>query len=98
MNAQEALEIITNAIQKDSMTAEQDEVLAITQKALEKQISQKTVLKTDVFFDYYFCPRCGTQLQQKVRCVDIAYLAKSNYCHTCGQALDWEEIKDDKTK
>ena len=32
MNAQEALEIITNAIQVDSMTAEQDKALAIAEK------------------------------------------------------------------
>lgn len=37
MNYEEALEIITNAIQTDSMTAEQDKALAIAQKALEKQ-------------------------------------------------------------
>lgn len=53
MNAQEALEIITNAIQSDGMTAEQDKALAIAQKALEKQMP--------------------------------------NYCHYCGQALDWSD-------
>lgn len=41
MNYEEALEIITNAIQTDSMTAEQDKALAIAQKALEKQIPKK---------------------------------------------------------
>lgn len=73
-------------------------VIALACKALEEQIPQKMILKTNIFFDCYFCPRCGTQLQQKARCVDIAHLTKSNYCHTCGQALDWEGIENDKIK
>ena len=38
MTKQEAIEIITNAIQTENMTAEQDKALAIIQKAVKKQI------------------------------------------------------------
>lgn len=41
MTLEEAIEIITNAIQTDNMTAEQDKALAIVQKATEKQIAKK---------------------------------------------------------
>ena len=41
MTLQEAIEIITNAIQTENMTAEQDKALAIVQKALEKQIPKR---------------------------------------------------------
>lgn len=41
MTPEEAIEIITNAIQTDNMTAEQDKALAIVQKATEKQIAKK---------------------------------------------------------
>ncbi|WP_343250598.1 hypothetical protein [Diplocloster hominis] len=30
---------------------------------------------------YYFCPACGSRRTIK---------QKHNYCHDCGQALDWE--------
>ena len=41
MTPQEAIEIITNAIQTENMTAEQDKALAIVQKATDKQIPKK---------------------------------------------------------
>lgn len=41
MKIEEAIEIITNAVQKENMTTEQDKALSIAQKALEKQIPKK---------------------------------------------------------
>ena len=38
MTPQEAIEIITNAVQTDNMTAEQDKALAIVQKIVENHI------------------------------------------------------------
>ena len=35
MTLSKALEVITNAVQTDKMTAEQDKALAVVQKALE---------------------------------------------------------------
>lgn len=46
--------------------------------ALEKQIGLKPV--TNQY--YYFCPKCGTRRSIK---------QKHNYCHDCGQKLDWSQ-------
>lgn len=46
-------------------------------EALKKQIPIKVVLNQS----YYSCPVCGT-----IRSIK----QKHNFCHDCGQALDWE--------
>ena len=40
MKIDEAIEIITNAVQTDKMTVEQDEALAIVQRETKKRIPQ----------------------------------------------------------
>lgn len=79
MTAEEALEIVTNAIQTEHMTAEQDKALAIAQKALEKQIPKKPnvhVKGTTGYNTLAYCPECG----------DIVGCNK--YCSRCGQRLE----------
>ena len=92
MNAQEALEIITNAIQTDNMTAEQDMALAIAQKALEKQIPKKPAFEGDgyddggnIIYDTWICPCCEDRYE-----VDYE---RHNHCPTCGQAIDWSDTE-----
>lgn len=80
MTNKEAIEILTNAIQNDSMTAEQDIALAMAQKALEKQIPQKPL---DYRADYK-CPICDKIFM-------FGNSIKPNYCKKCGQRLDWSE-------
>lgn len=87
MNAQKALEIITNAIQTDNMTAEQDMALAIAQKALEKQIPKKPAFEGDgyddggnIIYDTWICPCCEDRYE-----VDYE---RHNHCPTCGQAIE----------
>lgn len=41
MTEERAIEIVTNAIQTESMTVEQDKALAVVQKAVDKQIATK---------------------------------------------------------
>ena len=79
MTPQEAIEIITNAIQTDNMTAEQDKALAIVQKALEKQIAKKPA-DYDGKIKVGFCPDCES-------------VVTSDFCDNCGQALDWSDDK-----
>ena len=84
MNAQEALEIITNAIQTDSMTVEQDKALAIAQKALEKQIPKKPQKSESGTFN--ICPTCGKFINRREKShgnIDIPC------CKWCGKSLDW---------
>lgn len=61
MTPQEALEIITNAIQTENMTAEQDKALALAQKALKKQtpIGEWKVVYRNKVAAVYECSNCG---------------------------------------
>lgn len=88
MNAQEALEIITNAIQTYGMTAEQDEALAIAQKALEKQMPKKGFMIGDDYSSVLSCPNCRKPIVNVWNRSEY----KPNYCHYCGQALDWTNL------
>ena len=53
--------------------------------ALEKQIPKKPIL--DCIFPsgikWYLCPACNHNGIEKV----------GNYCHSCGQALDWSDTE-----
>lgn len=81
MTPEEAIEIITNAIQTDNMTAEQDKALAIVQKATEKLI-QKKPLKA--YGGAYRCPSC------QMKYYDHKYWFGTKCCVYCGQALNWD--------
>lgn len=90
MNVQEALEIITNAIQSDNMTAPQDKALAIAQKVLEKQIPQRVIFGDDEQDDIY-CPVCKFAF---ATVDDHEYESTFyNYCPCCSQKLDWSDSK-----
>ncbi len=90
MTPQEAIEIITNAIQAGNVTVEQDMALAMAQKALEKQIPNKPItiiaekdekIGARVIHKgthIYKCPICN------------GFFSRINkHCGCCGQALDW---------
>ena len=81
MTLQEAIEIITNAIQTENMTAEQDKALAIVQKAAEKLIPKKVKSEESAIDGEidYICPVCHGYL-----------INETGHCSYCGQALDWE--------
>ena len=80
MTTEQAIEILTNAIQTEHMTAEQDRALAMAQKSLEKHIPKKPIKnKQD---NYSHCPECNASRH-------INILAR--YCPFCGQALDWRQ-------
>lgn len=86
MTPNEALEIITNAVQTDKMTVEQDKALAVVQKALKKQMPKKPCnIKTapnHAYSTYGDCPCCNEEAFEYQHC-----------CIYCGQALDWSEEK-----
>lgn len=101
MTPQEAIEIITNAIQTDDMTPEQDKALAIMQRATAKQIPKKPTKRnitiadeTDYFTDEVIstkevrvpvCPNCGNDPRA------ILNTPYPKRCLVCGQALDWSK-------
>ena len=92
MTEQEAIEIITNAVQTDSMTEEQDKALAIVQKAVEKQIAKKPNRWGDGYsdghlvYDMWECPTCGKNYELEYD--------EHDYCPNCGQHIDWEECEN----
>lgn len=64
------------------------EEMEIAISALEKQIPKKPLKQECDFFDFILvCPEC------KNRIVNVWNKReyKPNYCHYCGQALDWSE-------
>lgn len=64
------------------------EEMKIAIEALEKQIPKKPLKQECDFFDFNLvCPEC------KNRIVNVWNKReyKPNYCHYCGQALDWSE-------
>ena len=84
MTPQEAIEIITNAVQGDGtkITAEQDEALAIVQRATKKRIPRMPKIIGSPADYNERCPNCNER-------VDI--FADSRFCQQCGQALDWSQ-------
>lgn len=53
--------------------------------ALSKQIP-KAPIKDD--YGYYICPSCGADDYALMH--DSNFADKYNYCHNCGQKIDWE--------
>ena len=84
MTIPEAIEIVTNAVQVENMTAEQDKALAVIQKAAEYRIPKMPQRSGSGMF--FICPGCQ-------RFIDRREWAHGNidipYCKWCGQALDW---------
>lgn len=77
----EAIEIITNAIQTDKMTFEQDRALALVQKAVDKSIPKKVNISlkgTTGWNTKCHCPNCHSMVSH------------GKYCSNCGQALDFK--------
>ncbi len=87
MTPQAAIEIITNAIQTDNMTVEQDVALSVVQKAVEKQIPKNPIGKTDPIFGdtTTCCPTC-----ENTRLVNPFSGLGYKCCPECGQVFDWE--------
>jgi hypothetical protein len=69
---------IPERLKRQATEIERNEVAI---KALEKQIPKKPILDT-IFpsgVKWYLCPACKHNNIEK----------NDNYCHNCGQALDW---------
>ena len=86
MTYQEALEIITNAIQKPGMTSEQDRALSLAQKALTYRTAQPPRERhSKRYGDSYNdgeCPSCGASYSDALSDTPL-------FCSHCGQAFDW---------
>lgn len=58
-------------------------------EALEKQIPKKGIMIGDNYSSVLSCPKCRNPI------VNVWNIAKykPNYCHYCGQALDWSDTE-----
>lgn len=82
MTTDEALEIITNAVQSGGYDVTKDRALAIVQKAVEKQIPKKPLKEDD---KYDACPLCGRVFLRREPACGLKII---QYCKWCGQLID----------
>ena len=94
MNVEEAIEIVTNAIQTGSLTAERDRALAVVQKTVEKVITGDVVpvvhgrwirfKETDPETGYIHmkCSVCSAYWS------DPSHADHFRYCPNCGAKMD----------
>lgn len=91
MTIQEIIESIDYCLEcdNDSIPTTQEDLQTI-KGALEKQIPKKPIEKEVIgvsMSGYKYkgqCPKCSLTVSQFL----------GNYCHHCGQALDWSEYND----
>lgn len=88
MTAKEAIQTIEAAKAEVEWNYPLDYAVAFEMaiKALEKQIPKKPVTEKDKVIFGIVCGRCP-------ECDSAVYSTTNLYCHKCGQALDWSDIK-----
>lgn len=91
MTLDEAYETITNAVQTEKMTAEQDKALYIAQNAIKRLMPAFPKLDkvwyagvSGYFVNSYLCPRCECGLRKNENYHD-------SFCPNCGQAIEWSD-------
>lgn len=98
MTTKEALKLVEYmniALALDVDSAEiKKEVLQSIKEVAEKQIPKKLKGTEVARFGFEFiCPNCEEVIAMVWDSVWQKGLFKQNYCHNCGQALDWEDVK-----
>ena len=88
MTPQEALNLLNNVefAEKYQGKDEYTDMLLMCKSALEKQIPKKPYKDQ---YDFWCCPCCNESEYAIMYDSNIA--DAYNYCHNCGQALDWSE-------
>ena len=87
MNVQEAIEIIQNELPFTSGVIE--DALHLVGGCVNKQIPKKGIMIGDNYSSVLSCPKCRKPI------VNVWNIAKyePNYCHYCGQSLDWSDTE-----
>ena len=70
-----------------------NKVIALACKALEKQIPEKGIMIGDEYSSVLSCPNFRKPI---VNVWNIDNY-EPNYCHYCGQKLDWSDEKNENT-
>lgn len=93
MTIQEALEIIKNEMPYESGVI--NEALKMVEGAVGKQIPKKLKGKEVGRFGLaLLCPSCENQVAMIYDSVLQKGKYKQNYCDNCGQALNWNDLKE----
>lgn len=97
MNAQESHDFLLKKFDKSCRNylfqnadkIEFEQALYDGAEALEKQIPKKGIMIGDNYSSILSCPNCRKPI------VNVWNIAKyePNYCHYCGQSLDWSEVE-----
>lgn len=88
IDVKEAIKMFQNLIFVENHKIAENHCRKLAIEALEKQIPKKPLKQECDFFDFNLvCPEC------KNRIVNVWNKReyKPNYCHYCGQALDWSD-------
>lgn len=72
----------------DEFHVEALKVCEVVKQALEKQIPKKPEKNE---YNYFICPCCNSDDYSLMH--DSNYADRYNYCHNCGQALDWGDTE-----
>ena len=89
MTIEQALETIKYEVDEECHCGYIENELRLAMTALEKQIPKKGIMIDDDYSSVLSCPNCRKPI------VNVWNIAKyePNYCHYCGQALDWSDEK-----
>ena len=94
MTCEEALQETAKRIELKKLTHEPSvlEYYQLVKEALEKQIPKRPKIKEVGFKSIsYDCPICENYLVSEID-NELVAGQKYNYCHKCGQRLDWSDI------
>lgn len=89
MNEQKALETLKYEVDEEGHCGYIEAELRLAMAALEKQIPTKGIMIGDNYSSVLSCPSCNKPIVNVWNSNEY----KPNYCHYCGQALDWGDTE-----
>lgn len=89
MTESEAIKGLRNIIENWTYKPHEVEVAETAIKALEKQIPKK-ITHEATLHKCCTCPNCKNVIDEFEQFGENKVRVKYNYCHFCGQKLDWD--------
>lgn len=86
-----------NGLSHTEVTDAIQEAMDLGADAIEKQIAKKVIIPSTDLGRYYHqesCPNCKKEFSVRIcgyKFKDV--IGKTNYCHNCGQKIDWSEVE-----
>lgn len=89
MTTSEAIKGLQNIKEYWTYNPHEVEVARMGIKALEKQIPKKITHEASLY-ECCTCPNCKNVIDKFEQLGESKVRVKYNYCHFCGQNLDWD--------